>query len=271
MSSPLYLQSWDRDIYVIEVGTPGPPGTGFTPAEAVQVRDDLDELLSRPEIDTLESLTNVPDTGAVNGQTIVKATGGWVYGNPNSSLTRVNDSWSGEPPVENATIITTGTGIKVTEESSGSGKRAHMALQFAGTGSEGTVARSDHQHNPMVPLDVILPYQGVLSTGFRTLYSDGFVGLSADRVYDIFVWMTFDVVAAGVNSTVTPRIGLGGGALDGYQVKFSGHGKNVTVANQAIGVTGVTNYPLLARVYYQSGPQIEIGAGQIFGFAKPRR
>ena len=271
MSDPLYRDSWYREIYVVEIGIPGPPGSGFTPAEAVQVRNDLDELLDRPEIDTLESLTNVPDSGAVNGQTVVKSTGGWVYGNPNSSLSSVSDTWSEADPVENATIITAGPGIKVEELASGSGVRAHMGLQFAGTGTEPTAARSDHQHNPYVPLDVKLPYQGVLSTGYRTLYSTGFSGLSASRVYDISVWVVFDVVDAGLNSIVTPRIGLGGGSLEGYDVQFKGHGKNVTVMAEAIGVTGVTNYPMLARVFYKSGPQIEIGAGQIFGLARPRR
>lgn len=270
MSDPTYLPSWTQDIYLIEVGIPGPAGTGFTAAEAMIVRDDLDELLARPEINTLESLTNIPDTGALTGETVIKTAGGWDYGNPNGSLTYVTDSWSGEPQVTDATILTTGAGIKVTEESAGSGKRAHMALQFGGTGSATTVSRSDHTHLPIVPLKTFLPYQGVLSTGYRTLYADGITGLNASTTYDITVHLIFDVIQAGIDSTIVPRLGLGGGTLEGYQVKFLGHGKNVSLISHATGVTGVTNYPILARVFYSSGPQINIGEGEIFAVARPR-
>lgn len=271
MTDVTYLPSWHQDIYLIEVGIPGPAGTGFTATEASVVRTDLNTLLARPNISTLESLTNVPDTGSVDGQTIVKSAGTWVYGNPNSSLTSVFDTWSGTPAVTNTTMITTGPGIKVEELTATGNKRAHMSLQFAGTGVATTAARTDHSHAAEVPLEIMLPYQGVLSTGYLTLTTAGITGLTAAETYDVEVTVLFDVITAGTTSKIVPRIGLGGGTLEGHQVEFRGYGKHVTAMAHQVGVTGVTSYPLLVRVFYVSGGAVEIGEGQIRAVARPRR
>lgn len=269
--------TWDQEIMLIEVGTPGLDGDGFTPPEAAQVRADLDELLGRPNISTLESLTNVADSGAVDGQTMVKSGSDWIPGNPNSSLTYVMDSWSTTPRVDNATILTFGPGIKAEELTAAGGKRAHMTLQFptanATNGIENVAARKDHSHAAQVQQLTELPYQGVLSSGYRTLspQSFGITGLTAGETYDVTTIVTFDVIAAGLDSVVTPRVSIGAGDLEGYDVKFKGQGKGVTIMQEEVGITNVTSLPILVRVFYKSGPQVEIGAGQILAIAKPRR
>lgn len=261
--------TWDQEIMLIEVGTPGLDGDGFTPPEAAQVRADLDELLGRPNISTLESLTNVADSGAVDGQTMVKSGSDWIPGNPNSSLTSVTD---GTTSVPNATTLTTAAGIKVELAATGN---ARLALQFptsgGANGTANVAARSDHSHAGVIQQLTILPYQGILSTGYRTLSSGGVTGLTASETYDITLMVTFDVIAAGADSIITPRASLGTGSLDGYDVQFSGHGKGVTLYQTATGVTGVTSFPMLVRVFYKSGPQVEIGAGEILAIARPRR
>ena len=268
MSAVMYSPTWRGEIQVIFIGIPGPAGTGFTAAEAAQARTDLNTLLARPNISTLQSLTNVPTTGMTSGQTIVWNGSTWVYGNPNSSLTSVTD---GTTSVANVTTITTAPGIAVTQQATGN---ARLAVQFptsgGANGTATTAARSDHSHAGVIQQMQILPYQGVLSTGFRTLSSAGITGLTASETYDITLIVTFDVVAAGVNSVITPRASLGTGALDGYDVQFSGHGKGVTIYQTAV-ATGVTSFPMLVRVFYTSGPQVEIGAGEILAIARPRR
>lgn len=269
MTNPAYKTTWNQDIFLIEVGIPGPPGTGFTAIEATAVRNRLTVLEGRPNISTLESLTNVPDTGAVNGQSIIKTPGGWTYGNPSGALNSVSDA-SGSS-VTNPTVLTTSLGLAVTEETSGIGKRAHISMQYGATGTANKAAREDHVHSGPIVVNQTIVYQGVLSTGSKIVQNTGLTGMDPDIIYDIEYTLNLDVIAAGVESNIGPRVRIGTGAYRGYDVRFKGHGKGITVTTYALGITGVTNYPLEARVYFNGGPQVELGAGQALAVASPRR
>lgn len=173
------------EIVVIEVGIPGPAGDGFTNVEATQMRADMDTFLDTTIPQELDDLSDVNLGTPSNGNTLVYSSsfGVWTAATPQAAV--IVEEGSGETTVNaQAERLLFRNGITASQ-SGVLARRVVIDLNYAGTGSAETVARSDHTHNPTIISDVqTFAATGNLSSGSRTLITYNAGPLLDGVVYD---------------------------------------------------------------------------------------
>lgn len=254
------------ELRVIEIMRRGPAGDGFSPAEAAQMRTDMDTFLGTTIPQNLGDLNNVNVPSPSNGQVLRynSGTGEWEPGNASPAVAAV-DSGSIDMTAETGELIPGGpTFTLVTGD-----------VKYAGTGSAATAARSDHSHNPAIMFLETFAATGNLSSGSRTILSSSMGPFLNGVAYDIHG--TFIVRCRGAvdSGTITLSCRIGGSA------SFPARSRVVQVVggvpvDQIIHfhrtITGDgTSATVTFQVIYSSGDPTDIRDGEVSIVATPRR
>lgn len=271
---------FDNDIIIHHIAAPGLPGDGFTAPEAATLRSDIDALLARPVIDQLTDIPDVTGTPADNDTIFYNgATSEWEMGAPESAIwvERWLDGTTVETVNSSAKRLSFYQGL-TAETQAGFPDRILINVQYGGTGTATTTARSDHNH--AIRWDEPLPFNesGAISSGTRTLISGTITGLFLDRQYIITATLRGDLRGGGTGAGYTlPSITIGpdtfqrfGGAR-GEVRTVSGVDREYSMAHRGISSLGNSSVNVSAAIAYRSGDPIIVGAGELTVHIKSAR
>lgn len=262
------------EVVAIEIMRPGPAGDGVTSGEATQILEAIDEFQSTTIPQNLGDLNNVNVPSPSNGQvlTYVTANSRWQAATPANLIV---EEGAGETVVNSsARRLLFRNGVAASQSGVVS-ERVVIDLEYAGTGSAVTPARSDHTHNPAIMFLETFAATGNLSSGTRTVLSSSIGPFLNGVAYDIHG--TFLVRCRGaVNSgTITLSCRIGGSA------SFPARSRVVQVVggvpvDQIIHfhrtITGDgTSATVTFQVTYSSGDPTDIRDGEVSIVATPRR
>lgn len=254
---------FDNDVLIHIIAAPGLAGDGFTAPEAATLRSDIDTLLGRPIVTELNDVPDVDTTGATDGQALLynAGTDEWKPGASGGTIRRIAEAWGDSTMVEHVSTLRPLHGISVEAGDPGT---AYLKLEFGGTGSAVSAARSDHHHN--LHADQAFPFDasGTLSAGTRTLVTGNVSGLDPARTYIIKGTLYVHMRGDGTGASYTrPRATIAGNAKDIFEDSRVVAGVLITevTPHTGVSVTGVTNVAVSASVSYQPGDPAYIGGG----------
>lgn len=175
----------DRDIFLIEVSRRGRDGNYAGVSEVAALDTRVDALEARPNITSIDDIM----PGATTGQVPIKQSGGtWAPGVIAAGITVQDDGGGDIRP--GVTTLIAWRGLNVTAPSGDFPTIAYLDVQFAGSGSAFTAARSDHSHTTAGTVVATFAPGGYMSSGTRPLTS------------------TSVVLAAGVSYLVQTRLNM---------------------------------------------------------------
>lgn len=162
----------DKEIFLIEVGRQGRTGGNVATVDWTTIRADVDALLARPNISSLDAVPNVAAPSPANGQFLMWNGSAWVPATVSSGISLRAKNWDVVTP--NMTVLIPGAGLTSEDEPSNT-THGYLAVNFAGSGSASTASRSDHAHTNPVPTRAPFGPQAYMSSGTRNLGSTSVV------------------------------------------------------------------------------------------------
>ena len=258
----------DRDIFLIEVARRGRDGDYAGAAEVATLQGRATALEARVDITSLDAVPDVNAAGPTDGQALVWDAGAsaWVPGSAGGSIESV---WQfGTNMANNVYYLNMIFGLQ-TALSTYLGKNVvSIAVDFAGTGSATTVARSDHNHTTASITRGEFAPTGYMSSGTRTLKTEN-VTLASGVAYLVKARLKpqmrgADSGAAYYTMTVTingnARTSTGGS--NGFWCVQGVPNKEEWAHHQAITGTGAA-ITITGAVTYHSGAGFNVDAGEL--------
>lgn len=263
------------DVILIEVGMPGPPGSGVSSGNWTTIRSQVDTLLARPNINALDSLTDVTASGPANGQVLAWNGSAWVNVTPTAN---------GIQTMEDGTPIGGATETRIVDfraglVAAGTGVANRVAVDVAFGTTAGTAAAGDHVHNKELRPVVQFGATGALSSGSRTLVTMNLGPLVPGVTYDVDAMVGFSAKNNVSSGTIRARVEvyLPSGALSGAVAEDTQQTAGgvprwcpvETGSGQIVG-TGST-IQVKGYAIFDSGDASDIRAGYIKACASPWR
>lgn len=254
-----YLQP---EVHIVITQSPGVDGTTST-ARLGQIESDLAIVLARPAIEALDDVPDVDAAGATAGQSLLRnaANTGWEAGTPVTGISVKDDTL---PAATGVTTLDFRRGLRATEQVPG---EVDVTIDYAGTGSATSVARSDHTHSIRIDQTLPIPASGTLSSGTRPLVSGTVSGLDPARSYVIKGTMYLHARGDGSGASFArPRVTINGVNKGLFEDMRLVAGVLITEPTHHAGVlvTGVSSVAVAATVAFSGGDPAYIGAGELF-------
>ena len=164
----------DRDIFLIEVARRGRDGDYAGAAEVATLQGRATALEARVDITSLGDIPDVVGTPTAGQALVYDGTDSrWE---PTTVGLPVAATSFGTTVEDDIRFINTAFGLTASGDEPFPGfPRVTLEVDFAGTGSVPTVARSDHWHNVYAPTRATFGPMGYMSSGTRSLGSTSVV------------------------------------------------------------------------------------------------
>lgn len=261
------------EVFVVHILERGMTGDGFSPAEAAQMRTDMDTFLGTTIPQEIGDLNDVDLTGLGDGDVLRydADTGEWLAAEASPAVATV-DSASIDFTTSTGSIIDGGPIFTIVTGD----------VKYGGTGSAATAARSDHSHTATVISDVqTFAATGALSSGTRTLITYDAGPLLDGVVYDCRARVVVNMRNDGDTGIVNLGLRIGGsgsfpktttevrtvGGVDRLAewvfVRSAANGGQIVGTNATVQV--------VADVAFSSGDPTNIRHGWVEFEAHPRR
>ena len=260
---------FDNDILIHYIAAPGLPGDGFTAPEASTIRADIDTILSRPQITSLDAVPDVDVPSPSDGQTLIyhDSSDTWQAGSISGAIGRVQDQPNSIGMNDVHTLIVQ-PGLMLTEGSQGT---IYIAPRFGGTGANSIVARNDHTHTLSAWNINGFNDSGALSSGTRTLVSGSVSGLSPALTYRVSATLVGDLRGQGTGAGYSlPRVTLAGNekyrfssATRGEVRTVAGVDREYAMVHHGTIITGVSSFSYSATLQYRSGDPVLVTGGEL--------
>lgn len=252
-------------VFLHQIAEPGHPGH-ITAGEAAAIRGDQRRILERPVVERSTDLADIPDAPA-DGETLVwnAAEARWISGTAGGSIAVIRDH-TGAVVAEDIGDLTARLGLTAVPIGS---TRAGLQVNFAGTGTADTVARSNHVHIQYTDRPVPIPASGSLSSGTRPLGSLTITGLDPQITYYIGATLVLDLRGEGTGAGRSiPSITIG---PSGQAVKrdrpsartVAGVDREAAFVHEGIAIAGVTSVPVSCAIQFSSGDPVYVDAGRL--------
>lgn len=254
----------DRDIFLIEVSRRGRDGdyTGASEVAALDTR--VDALEARPIIDSIDDIM----PGATTGQVPIKQSGGtWAPGVIAAGITVQDDGGGDIRP--GVTTIVAWRGLNVTAPSGDYPTIAYLDVQFAGSGSAFTAARSDHTHTVASIQRPTYGPTGIISGGTRQVVPPTGVTLAAGVMYLVKATLKPQMRGADTGAcyytmtvTIDSNSRTSPGGVNGFWCVQGVPNKDQWSHAHTIMGTGAA-ITVSASVAYHSGSALYVDAGEL--------
>lgn len=244
----------DREIILIEVAKRGRDSVA-APVDYATMQADVATLKARPAITKLDDVPDVDTAGAVAGDVLTRASGGWVATAP-------------VPPIS---VTDTGS-VDLTLD----GTTLSAAVKYAGSGVSDAAARWDHTHIAHNIQRTAFGPQAYMSSGTRTLASTS-ATLSAGVAYVVKATVKLQMRGADAGAAYYQlRVTINGdartspGGTAGFWCVQGVPDKTDWSHHISILGTGAA-IPVTASVLYHSGAGFYTDAGEVEIELKPTR
>lgn len=265
-----------HDIFMIEIGRPGLPGTGVSSIEKAQIQSDLATLDTRLDTHRVIDLADFALVPRANNHVILwdSALAKWTNRTLAEAIRYVKED--GVVVGEHIDRFDFGSGIEATISGTGS-EQANIRVVFGGTGSAFTAARSDHSHSKTEFVETSFAATGSLSSGTRLLREVYTPNLVSDVMYDIEAEAFVSARSSTTGGRFVFRIQLGQGETEGSvrERTFLVETRAPRLcrirwvfANWASNGNGVR---VRVSVAYGTGDPVEILDGDVSATCHPRR
>ena len=257
----------DRDIFLIEVARRGRDGDYAGAAEVATLQGRATALEARVDITSLGDIPDVVGTPTAGQALVYDGTDSrWE---PTTVGLPVAATSFGTTVEDDIRFINTTFGLTASGDEPFPGfPRVTLEVDFAGTGSAATVARSDHNHTTASITRGEFAPTGYMSSGTRTLKTEN-VTLASGVAYLVKARLKpqmrgADSGAAYYTMTVTingnARTSTGGS--DGFWCVQGVPNKEEWAHHQAITGTGAA-ITITGAVTYHSGAGFNVDAGEL--------
>lgn len=245
-----------------------PPGN-VSPSEWTAYKGRVATL----ETQHLGDIANVDETDISDGDALLydEATGTYKPGTPGEPLVVTDDGVIITPDTNQLYVW---SGIRATV-SAGASRRANLSIEWGGTGSAQTAARSDHAHTLHSDRPFPFPATGTLSGGTRQLVAGNVTGLNPDLTYVLDGDLRLDLQGEGTGGSYTMlRIIIANDTESrfGESRTVAGVPREASMRHHGQVVFGVSSVAVRAEIQFMGvSDPIHIGAGELMIGIKPDR